>query len=90
MKADTLTNYLKDEEPEIRRAAALACALKESKAHVPQLIEVLRDPEPDVARAAEKALRELTGQKFGPAANATPAERDKAIAAWQEWWKKQK
>ena len=89
MKADTLTNYLKDEEAEIRRAAALACALKESKAHVPQLIEMLRETDPVVERAVLAALKDLTGQNFGPPANATAEQRDKAVAAWKEWWARQ-
>ena len=90
MTAKTLTDYLKDPETEIRVAAALACDIKESKAHIPQLIEMLRDKEPVVERAALKALEDLTNQKnIGPAANATAEEREKAIAAWQEWWKKQ-
>jgi hypothetical protein len=89
MKADTLTNYLKDDEAEIRRAAALACALKESKAHVPQLIDMLRETDPVVERAVLAALKDLTGQNFGPPANANAEQRDKAVAAWKEWWAKQ-
>ena len=89
MTVTTLTDYLKDEDPEIRVAAALACDLKESKAHIPQLIEMLRDKESVVERAPHQALTDLSKQDFGPAASATAAERDKAIAAWQEWWKKQ-
>jgi hypothetical protein len=90
MKADTLTNYLKDEDAEIRRGAALACALKESKSHVPLLIEMLRETDPAVERAVLAALKDLTKQNFGPPANATAEERDKAIAAWKDWWAKQK
>ena len=89
MKAETLTEYLKDEEPEIRRAAALACALKDSKAHIPHLIEMLREKDVVVEWAVLEALKDLTGKNFGPAANATAAEREKAVAAWLEWWKKQ-
>jgi hypothetical protein len=89
MTAKSLTNYLKDDDAEIRRAAALACAMKESKEHIPQLIELLRDPENTVVRATVAALKDLTGQNFGPGPDATRAERDEAIAAWQAWWKKQ-
>jgi hypothetical protein len=89
MTPNTLTDYLKDDEAEIRRAAALACALKESKAHVPQLIDMLRETDPAVERAVVAALKDLTGQNFGPPADATPEQRDKAIAAWKGWWAKQ-
>lgn len=89
MTPKTLTNYLKDEEPEIRRAAALGCYLKDSREHIPQLIELLRDKDAGVRQDVLTALKKFSKQNFGPAANATDAERDKAIAAWQEWWKKQ-
>jgi hypothetical protein len=89
MTAATLTDYLKDDEPELRIAAAYACANKDSKAHIPLLIEMLSDKDPVVARAVAEALSKWTNQKFGPQPNATAEERDKAIAAWQEWWKKQ-
>jgi Prenyltransferase and squalene oxidase repeat len=89
MKADTVGRDLSDENPEIRRAAALACALKETKQFVPQLIGLLNDPELTVARAAHAALKDITGQDFGPAGNADASDRKRATTEWQEWWKKQ-
>jgi hypothetical protein len=86
--SDKLTAYLEDREVEIRRAAALACALSDSKAHVPQLILLLGDREQLVSRAAWAALKNLTNQDFGPALDATDADKDKAIKAWQAWWAK--
>ncbi len=86
--SDKLTAYLEDREVEIRRAAALACALSDSKAHIPQLIALLGDREQLVARAAWAALKNLTNQDFGPALDATDADKDKAIKAWQAWWAK--
>jgi hypothetical protein len=77
LKADSLTRYLSDEEAEIRRAAALACAAKGLKEQVPLLIPLLADREALVARAAEAALKELTGQDLGP--DPQP---------WQDWWDK--
>jgi hypothetical protein len=79
MRAETLQIYLKDEDREIRRAAALACAMKDSKDQVPYLIPLLNDPEPLVIRAAHLAIKELTGQTFGPTRE-----------VWQAWWDKQK
>jgi hypothetical protein len=77
MSADTLGRYLRDDEAEIRRAAAVACGVRDLKGHVPHLIPLLRDPNGTVAAAAESALRDLTGQKLG---------RD--AAAWQAWWER--
>jgi hypothetical protein len=87
-KPDKLTENLGDRDSEMRRAAALACALNESKQHVPQLIGLLRDREALVSRAAWASLKNLTGQNFGPTADATDAEKDKAVEDWREWWKK--
>jgi F0F1-type ATP synthase membrane subunit c/vacuolar-type H+-ATPase subunit K len=77
MKDSTLVRYLgEDPVPEIRRAAALALAIKDSRNHVPELIAALRDRDPTVARAAHAALRELTGNRgLGLDAN-----------AWKNWW----
>jgi hypothetical protein len=86
MKAVTLRDKVADDDPEVRRAAALACAMKEDRTFIPRLIELLDDPEPSVARAAYAALKSLTGQDFGPAAGATPDEQKKAVADWKAWW----
>jgi hypothetical protein len=86
MKADTLRDYLDDDEPEIRRAAALATAAKKNRSHVPALIRRLGDPEPIVRRAAHHALVKLTDKDFGPDDEATVTQRKDAIAAWLKWW----
>ncbi len=75
LKPESLTKYLEDDDAEIRRAAALACAAKKVKEAVPKLIARLRDRDPGVARAAHAALKELSGKDLGP----TPAE-------WEAWW----
>ena len=86
MKPDTLREYLDDDEPEIRRAAALATAAKKNRPHVPDLIRRLSDPEPVVRRAALHALKKLTDKDFGPDDEATVSQRKEAIAAWLKWW----
>jgi hypothetical protein len=89
MTAATLDDNLGHASAEIRRATALACALKQEKQHVRRLIDLLEDRETEVARAAHRALKSLTGEDFGPPAEATPAERTRAAAAWKAWWHKQ-
>jgi hypothetical protein len=76
MKSDTLVRYFQDQDAEIRRAAALAAAMKEDKALIGGLISLLDDPEPAVKRAAHAALKDLSGEKFGPSAD-----------EWKRWWK---
>lgn len=87
MTADTLRAKLKDANAEVRRAAAVASALKEDVGLTADLIAVLDDKDIWVVRAAGVALRQLTGQDFGPRADAKPDERAKSIAAWKEWWR---
>jgi hypothetical protein len=89
LKASILPTYIEDENPELRRAAALACAMKEDMAHIGNLIALLNDRERVVERAAYAALKELTKKDFGPTAEATDAEKAEAVRAWKNWWKKQ-
>ena len=88
MSSKTLGTYLQDDEPEIRRAAVRVCEDKGKKEFVPRLISLLGDREPAVARSAYAALKDLTGQDFGPAADADDAARKRATEEWQAWWKK--
>jgi hypothetical protein len=87
LRAGSLAAYLKDEDAEIRRGAALALAMKESKEHVPDLINLLADPVEGVALGARAALKELTQQDFGPAPGGTREDRARAHEAWRTWWK---
>lgn len=88
MTVATLRERLKDADAELRRAAAVAAAMKDDKSLIPDLIAALDDREPWVVRAAGVALSRLTGQDFGPPPNATPEQRSKSIAAWKDWWAK--
>ena len=86
MKASTLVGYLEETDPELRRAA-LAAAMKEDTTFVGRLIDLLNDPKKAVERAAYAALKSLTKQDLGPAADATDNQKAKAVKAWQAWWK---
>jgi hypothetical protein len=88
MTSPTLREKLKDDDPEVRGAAALACGMKRELHHVPDLIPLLKDPQRRVMRAAHLALKTLTDKDFGPGRDATPADGEKAMAAWTAWWKK--
>jgi hypothetical protein len=77
MKPETLSRYLRDEDPEIRSAAAVACVTRELKTLIPQIIPLLRDRTRHVAATAHAALKELSGQDLGTDAD-----------AWQRWWDK--
>jgi hypothetical protein len=90
MTVPTLREKLQEESAEIRRAAALACAMKEDRDFIPNLIVLLEDSQRPVSFAAHAALKDLTKQDFGPSTNASPQERAAAIARWKEWWKDQR
>jgi hypothetical protein len=76
MSAKTLRDYLQDDDPEIRRAAVLACGHKDRKQVVPELIALLDTAEPVTSRLAEEGLASLTGEHL------------KHPGAWKDWWKK--
>lgn len=90
MTADTLRQMAKAEEAELRRATVLAMAMKDDRAHWPDLVAALADKEELVVKAARAGLKSVTGEDFGPAPDATPAERTAAIRAWADWLRKQK
>jgi hypothetical protein len=85
MTEATLGGYLEDDLAEVRRAAVLGVAMRDSKAHLPRMIDMLEDPDPAVVPAVVAALRSLSGKDFGPNLNAAQDERDEAIARWREW-----
>lgn len=85
MTAASLRSMAAAEDPELRRAAVLAMAMKDDRSHVPDLIEALGDEEDLVVRAARAGLRSLTGEDFGPAPNATPGEKQLAQQSWRQW-----
>jgi len=89
MKAGTLRDKLQDEDVEVRRAAVVACYMKDDKEHIPDLIAMLEDKDEVVLRSAVLALKSLTSQDHGPAPGADAAERRKSIEAWKAWLKKQ-
>jgi CubicO group peptidase (beta-lactamase class C family) len=66
MKADTLRDYLADNDPELRRAAALACVIKQDRSLLPDLQKLQSDPDTFVARAAKTAHALLAKEPDGP------------------------
>ena len=90
MSAETLKSIMTGDDVELRRGAVLACAMKDDKVHVPDLIDRLTDDEDIVVRAAKAGLKSLTSQDFGPKNGATKEECKSAATAWRGWWAKQK
>jgi hypothetical protein len=88
MKNTTLRDYLKDNGAEIRRASAVAAAMKDDKSLIPSIIPLLEDAERSVELAAHVALKTLSGVDLGPANSATASEKAEAVTRWKEWWEK--
>jgi HEAT repeat protein len=86
----TLRRYLDDELAEIRRAAALGLAKRQTKAHADRLADLLLDPEPLVGRAAHTALCQLSGEDFGPGLDADETAKDEAAERWKKWWREKR
>jgi HEAT repeat protein len=86
----TLGVYLGDPNAEIRRAAALALAARNTRAQFDRLIDLLLDSQPAVQTAAHAALCQLSRQDFGPRINATEAEKQEATTRWRQWWQDNK
>jgi HEAT repeat protein len=84
-KDTTLLRYLEDDDPEIRRAAALALGMRDSKETVAVVAKLLLDPDPSVVRATCASLRSLTGEDYGPPPNATEEEKQDALKKYQAW-----
>jgi hypothetical protein len=93
MSARTLNGYMADPAAELRRSAALAAGAKGRDRlgeFAAALVKLTGDPDAEVSQAARASLKVLTGQDFGPEANAGADDRAKASAAWKEWWGRQK
>ena len=89
MTAATLSAKLRDDDPEVRRAAALACAMKEMATHIPDLISLLEDSDAAVPPAARAALKSLTSQDFGAVTSRNRDGQARVASAWKTWWQKQ-
>lgn len=89
MTPTTLRAMLKDPDAELRRAACLACAMKDDRQHVPDLIERIADRSDLVVPAARAGLKSLTEKDFGPPPGADDAAKAKAQAEWKKWYETQ-
>jgi hypothetical protein len=85
LPAGLLRARLADKGSETRRAAALACAARGERELLPQLVGLLADRHGEVAQAARSALRELTGEDFGPRPKTGAAAGAAAVRRWQAW-----
>jgi HEAT repeat protein len=89
MTPATLKDKLREEDSEVRRGAAVACAMRDLKEMVPDIIALLKEDSDVVRPAARAALKALSGQDFGPRPGATAKERAEAVRRWESWWKEQ-
>jgi hypothetical protein len=76
---------LTDQEPMVRWVAVQVIAQRWLRLE-PELINLLNDPSIEVREAAHLTLVRLSrGADFGPAVQATAAQRAQAAAAWRRW-----
>ncbi|MCS7166548.1 MAG: HEAT repeat domain-containing protein [Gemmatales bacterium] len=65
LSTESLQAYLKHVNPELRRAAAWAVALRDEQSLAPALVPLLDDKDSEVAAVAYLALKTLTSKDFG-------------------------
>ncbi len=92
MTPRSLREMMKDTEIELRRAACLACGMRDEVALAPALVERLTDPSEYVVRAARAALKSLSNNTvdFGPVNAADEEARGRAATQWAAWVEQQK
>jgi hypothetical protein len=71
--------FLKDDDAELRRAAAIAVGQKDRKTLIPDVIDLLDDKDENVRAGARASLKAMAGKDLG----------DKP-GPWRLWWEKQK
>jgi len=87
MNAETLRKMLIDRDPELRRAACLACAMKDDKAMILDLINRVTDIDDAVVRAARAGLKSYSnGRDFGPASGSNDDRKRQAYDDWKSWY----
>lgn len=91
MTPRSLREMMKDQEIELRRAACLACGMRDERAFAPALIERLTDPSDYVVRAARASLRGLSNNTadFGPVNSADEDAKIKAASQWSGYFDQQ-
>ena len=81
---------LKDDQAEVRAAAAQAAGIKVLRLVGSELIDLLNDDNGGVRGAARKALVVLSrGADYGPEPEAEAPDREAAIRKWRDWWAQQ-
>jgi hypothetical protein len=88
MTGETLRTMAKSPDAELRRGAILAMAMKDDNVFLDSLIVALLDKDDIVVRAAKAGLKSMTGEDFGPPANASAEDKKAAAKAWLEWLRK--
>jgi hypothetical protein len=86
MTPETLRAMMGGNEPELRRAACLAGAMRDDKSHIPDLIARITDVDDGVVRAARAGLKALTGEDYGPDSGATDEAKQQASIRWRFWY----
>jgi hypothetical protein len=85
-----LEESITDTEDYVRVAVIRNLRKLSSKSSMPMIIESLRDKDYFVRAAARDALRALSGAEMGFDPDASSAEREAKVKAWEDWWSKNK
>jgi len=83
-----LIPILKDPDVFVRMAVARVFGDLGAPEAVEPLIGALEDEEPVVREAAMAGLHLITGRDFDFDPSAKPADRERKVKAWRQWWNK--
>ena len=78
--------YPSGDEPDMAYERARCLMMLGDWSELPVLIDGLRDERAYTRAVCARSLREATREDFGFDAKAEEAEREEAIAKWEEWW----
>jgi len=72
---------------DVAKEARMALKQEPEFVVIPALLKALRSSDARLRRNAASLLVEITGQDLGFDALASPSERAKSLALWQQWWR---
>lgn len=83
--AETLLEYLNDDNPEIRAASISAIALRNQKIGLAKIVASLDDNSEWVRNSAFLCLKSITGKDFGNPNLLTGADKTKVLLLWKTY-----
>jgi hypothetical protein len=82
-----LQEHLDDHDEVVRLEVARSLVRRSDWTGIPTLIQGLRAKDPGVRMLCDEVLRDETMKDFGFPPDGSTADREAAIAKWEQWWR---